>query len=273
MGIDRGIEIHHDGDLPARSGLGSSSAFTVGLLHALSALLGKKPTAVDLARESIRIEQEVIRETVGSQDQVLAAHGGLSHITFSTDGTIDVEPVILPEERLHDLESHLLLCFTGINRTAANVASGYADNIVNKAPQMQALNGMVADGLSILQGKGDLARFGQLLDEAWQAKRELDDGVTNDQIETIYGEARRAGAVGGKLIGAGGGGFMLLFVRPEDQQRVRERLNRLIHVSFRCEPTGSQIIFKDDEVDYSAEDRDRTLRSIAPFLDLTMGSS
>ena len=138
---------------------------------------------------------------------------------------------------------------------------------------MTALNDMVGRGLSILYGRGDLVEFGQLLDEAWQTKRELDDGVTNAQIETIYEEARAAGAVGGKLIGAGGGGFMLLFVRPGDRQRVLDRLNRLIHVGLHFEPRGSQIIFRDDEVDYSSEDRDRTRRSIEPFSDLKMGSA
>jgi D-glycero-alpha-D-manno-heptose-7-phosphate kinase len=272
LNVDRGLEIHHDGDLPARSGLGSSSAFTVGLLHALYALKGRMPNKQQLATEGIYIEQERLKETVGSQDQVLAAYGGFNHIIFQTNGKIIVRPMTLPTERINDLNSHLMLFYTGIKRTASDIAQSYVQNVESKESQMRLMSEMVEEGMSILSSGQDLARFGKLLHEGWQAKRDLGPKVSSSRIEEIYNEALAAGAIGGKLLGAGGGGFMLLFVQPRDQQNVRERLNKLLYVPVRLEFSGSQIIFFDPEDDYSAEESARAAQQIAPFEELISDS-
>jgi D-glycero-alpha-D-manno-heptose-7-phosphate kinase len=270
LNVDRGLEIHHDGDLPARSGLGSSSAFTVGLMHALYALKGQMPNRQQLAAESIYIEQERLKETVGSQDQVLASYGGFNHITFEPNGKITIRPMTLHPDRINELNSHLMLFFTGIKRTASDVAQSYVRDVDSKESQMRLMRDMVDEGISILNSGQDLARFGKLLHEGWQAKRNLSAIVSNSRIEEIYSEAIGAGAIGGKLIGAGGGGFMLLFANPRDQKTVRERLNKLLCVPFRFDFSGSQIIFFDLEDDYSAEETARANQSIRAFEELTV---
>ncbi|HXG51078.1 MAG TPA: kinase [candidate division Zixibacteria bacterium] len=268
LGIERGLEIHHDGDLPARSGMGSSSAFTVGLLHALCALQGRMLSKEQLAAESIHLEQNVLRETVGSQDQVLAAYGGLNHIVFMTNGSFAVRPVTIGTDRLQELNDHLMLFFTGINRTASQVAQSYIGNVNGRRRELRILGDLVGESLSILNGTQGIAAFGELLNEAWQVKRSLSQEVSNAAVDEIYREATAAGAIGGKLLGAGGGGFMLLFVPPDRQPDVRARLGNLIHVPFKFEFTGTQIIFFDPEVDYSAEERHRSTRCAAPFREL-----
>src|SRR5438132_5782475 len=184
--IDRGVEIHHDGDLPARSGIGSSSAFTVGLLHALYALKGHMPCKKQLAAESIHIEQEILQESVGSQDQVLAAHGGFNQVTFAPDGDVFVRPMTLPAERLAELHAHLMLFFTGVNRTASGVASSYVYNLDAKEQQLQRMREMVTEGIEILTGSQPIAAFGELLHETWCAKRSLSEKVSNGVVEAIY---------------------------------------------------------------------------------------
>ncbi len=266
--FDRGLEVHHVGDLPARSGMGSSSAFTVGFLHAMYALQGQLCSKQKLAAESIHIEQELLRETVGSQDQVLAAYGGLNHITFQTDGEFVVKPVSLPRPRLEELNSHLMLFYTGIKRTAAKVAESYAIGIESRRAQLERMREFVEEGVRILTGPEDLAGFGELLHESWKLKRSLSEKVSNSEIDGLYQEAVVAGALGGKLIGAGGGGFMLLFVPPERRGRVQERLHKLIHVPFKSEFSGSQIIFFDPEIDYSREDQGRGGKTVQPFREL-----
>ena len=268
LNIDRGIEIHHDGDLPARSGTGSSSSFTVGLLHALYALKGQMPSKRQLAMESIYIEHQRIQETVGSQDQVSAAYGGFNHLAFSTDGEISVRPITIPRERTDELSSHLMLFYTGVVRTASDVAKSYVDDIESKERQLNSMAVMVNEGISILNGGEELTRFGALLHEAWQAKRDLGSLVSNSHVDEIYHQALSAGAVGGKLLGAGGGGFMLLFAHPSKQSKVRERLNKLIHVPFEFESSGSQIIFFDEEEDYAAEHIFRASQPIQTFQEL-----
>jgi D-glycero-alpha-D-manno-heptose-7-phosphate kinase len=253
--FERGVEIHHDGDLPARSGMGSSSAFTVGLLHALHGLLGRMPSKRQLAREAIVVEQERLRETVGSQDQVLAAHGGFNHVRFPVDGEAMVCPLPLGRERLTALNDHLMLFYTGRARTASEVAGTYVHDLARRRRQLTLMGEMVDEAIGILSGGGDLTPFGKLLDEAWRAKRSLSPSVSNPDVEAIYAEATAAGAVGGKLIGAGGGGFMLLFVPPDRQAAVKERLRRLVFVPFRFESSGSQIIFLDAEAEYPLEER------------------
>lgn len=250
--IERGVEIHHDGDLPARSGMGSSSAFTVGLLHAMYALKGQIASKRQLALESISLEQEYLKEVVGSQDQVQAAYGGFNHITFMPSGDISVRPMTLPPERIVDLNDHLMLFYTGIKRTSSDIAKTYIHDVPGKKQQLRLLGDMVNEALSILSSGQEITAFGELLHEAWQVKRNLGERVSNNHIEEIYLAARDAGAIGGKLMGAGGGGFMVLFVQPHLQSRVREALKNLLYVPFKFDFTGSQIIFVDHEEDYSA---------------------
>ena len=257
MKIDRGVEIHHDGDLPARSGMGSSSAFTVGLLHALHALKGEMPTKHQLAKEAINLEQNVLGETVGSQDQTVAAHGGLRHIRFQTDGEIEVSPLVLPTGRVTELKSNLMLVYTGIVRTAADVAQSYVPGIESKRRQLRIMKEMVDEAIEILTGGVNLIAFGELLHEAWLAKRSLSAEVSNPEVDALYASALEAGAVGGKLTGAGGGGFLLLFVPPECQADVIQALSGCIHVPFEFETGGSQIIFYEPGTDYEAADRAR----------------
>ncbi len=266
--IDRGIELHHDGDLPARSGMGSSSAFTVGLLHALYALRGEMPTKRQLATQSVYLEQEVLKETVGSQDQVMAAYGGLRHVTFRSDGDISANPLILPPERKVELKAHLMLFYTGIARTAADVARSYVVGIESRARQLRIMQELVEESIEVLASGRDIRAFGDLLDEAWQAKRSLSAAVSNSEVDDLYRRARAAGAVGGKLTGAGGGGFLLLFVPPENHIEVREALQGRLHVPFEFESAGSQIIFYEPGVDYQEADEVRRQQSSVRFKEL-----
>lgn len=267
--IDRGVEVHHDGDLPARGGMGSSSAFTVGLLHALYALKGHMPGKQQLARESVYIEQEVLKETVGSQDQVLAAYGGFNHITFLPNGEFSVRPITIAPERMKELNSHLMLFYTGIQRTASDIAESYVNDIEDKKRQLRIMKDLVDESIAILNSGQDITGFGELLHEAWQAKRSLSSWVSNSYVDEVYEQAMSAGAIGGKLLGAGGGGFMLLFVPPSRQAQVREKLNKLIYVPFKVEFSGSQIIFFAPEEDYAAEETARANQPIQAFRELT----
>lgn len=248
MEVTEGVEIHHDADLPARTGLGSSSSFTVGLLHTLYALNQRMPTKMQLAEEAIHIERDLIKESVGSQDQVSAACGGFNRITFAPDNGILLQPVIIGRERLELLQSHLMLYFTGFSRLASVIAEKQIQDTHKKKVELKTMFDMVDHALGILTGRWDLADFGKLLHESWQLKRSLTDKISNPQIDEIYTAAREAGALGGKLLGAGGGGFILFFAKPEDQPRIKERLKGLLHVPFRFENGGSQIIFYDHAV-------------------------
>jgi D-glycero-alpha-D-manno-heptose-7-phosphate kinase len=240
---DKGLEIHHDGDLPARSGLGTSSSFTVGLLHAIAALKGSYISKEQLARDALHIEQNVIGESVGSQDQVAAAFGGFNRIEFRRSGNFSVSPVVLKKQRHKTFQKHLMLCFTGISRIAAEVAKSKIDNLSRREAELKRMHEMVDEATQILQSTTrPIEEFGDLLHEAWQCKRQLSDKVTTPEVDQIYQAARDAGAIGGKLLGAGGGGFMLLFVRPEHQARVRKSLNTLVHVPFEFEESGSRVM-------------------------------
>lgn len=242
MDIDRGVEIHHDGDLPARTGLGSSSAFTVGLLNALYALKGSIIDKTRLAQEAITIEQEIINENVGSQDQVMAAFGGFNRIAFDSEG-FRVNPVNLSKVRREALESHLMLFFTGISRTASQIAGEQIRETPNKKRELSEMYSMVSAAVTILESGNDLEDFGRLMHESWMLKRSLTDKVSSLYIDYIYDTAIKSGAAGGKILGAGGGGFMLFLVRPELQERVKKSLYGLLHVPFRFESTGSKIIY------------------------------
>lgn len=246
-----GVGIHFDSDLPARTGLGSSSAFTVGLLHALYALRGKEISKKQLALDAIHIEQDLIKDSVGSQDQVAVAFGGLNRITFDSSGDVEVTPVPIKPERREQLQNHLMLVFTGFSRTAAHVEAEKIQNMPTRIQELSAMRKMVDEAFAILTSEQDrLDEFGTLLDEHWQLKRALASQVTNDHIDAIYDEARSAGAAGGKILGAGGGGFMLLFAPPHAQPKIRERLKGLMHVPFRFESSGSHIIHQTPQAPY-----------------------
>lgn len=238
-----GLEIHHDGDLPARSGLGSSSAFTVGLVHALYGMQGRLVSREKLALDALHIEQNLIGESVGSQDQIAVAHGGFNRINFHRDGAFDVEPVILTVARREELQSHLLLCFTGFSRIANEIAKSKIENFDKKEVELLRMGGMVDEALNILSdNRVPIEEFGLLLDQSWRCKRNLSDQVSTPEIDLIYDEAKRAGAIGGKILGAGGGGFMLLFAKPEMHANIRDRLGDLIHVGFKFEDAGSKVV-------------------------------
>ena len=237
-----GLEVHHDGDLPARAGLGSSSSFTVGLINALQALRGSYVSKEDLAAQAIHVEQDVIRETVGSQDQVSAAFGGLNRIAFRQDGSFDVSPIVLPAERLDELQRHMMLCFTGLSRIASEVAQSTIENMDRREKELTRLQGLVEQAIRILGSRGPIREFGELLHESWMVKRGLSDRVSTGEIDQLYETARGAGATGGKLLGAGGGGFFLLLAPPERHREIREKLSRLVHVPFRFETAGSRVV-------------------------------
>lgn len=242
LNINEGIEIHHDGDLPARTGLGSSSSFTVGLLNSLYALKGQMITKERLAKEAIHVEQEMIKENVGCQDQMLAAYGGFNYIEFGGSNHLRVQPVTMPAQKLNLLQDHLMLFFTGFSRTASQIAAHQIKNIPNKKVELGRMHEMVHEAVDVLNSN-DLLKFGKLLDESWKLKRTLSDMVSTDHIDQMYDTATRHGAIGGKLLGAGGGGFVLFFVEPHKQAAVRASLKGMLEIPFRFENLGSQIIF------------------------------
>jgi D-glycero-alpha-D-manno-heptose-7-phosphate kinase len=250
MGVGEGLEIHHDGDLPARAGLGSSSSFTVGLLNAINALRGQMISKQALACEAIRIEQDVIKESVGCQDQIWAAYGGFNRIEFSKEG-FRVAPVILPQQRSRDLVDHLVLYFTGFQRLASDVAKQKLDNFVNRHAQLTRMYAMVDEAVAILADrKRPITAIGELLHESWLLKRELSPVVSTGAIDEIYELGRQAGAIGGKLLGAGSGGFFLFFIPPERRPALRKALHGLIEVGIDVDHDGSSIVlFEPDGFD------------------------
>ena len=244
MQFDGGVEVHYVGDLPARSGLGSSSSFTVGLLHALHGLRGEMVSRTRLAEEAVHVEQNVIRERVGSQDQYACAHGGVLHLQFAGDG-VRVNPVVLTEERRADLEAHLMLFYTGVQRHAHDILEEQIERTKQGAlrDDLGRMSDLVVDGLSALTSNGPMSRFGEILHEAWMIKRGLSSRVSTSSIDASYERVRKAGAVGGKLLGAGGGGFLLLVVPPEKHTGVIEAAHELHHVPIRLESRGSSVLF------------------------------
>ena len=243
MNWDRGIEIHHDGDLPARSGLGSSSSFTVSLINALNAMQGNLVTKEQLTLDAIHVEQKVIEENVGSQDQTSAAYGGFNKIEFKQNGSIGVNPVVISATRQQELQSHLMLFFTGFSRIASEIAQSKIENLKNRETELKTMHAMVDEALQILNNPAtSILEFGKLLHHSWLYKRELSDKVSTPEIDEIYELAMKEGATGGKILGAGGGGFLLLFVKPELQEKVRQSLSHLIHVPFQFEDSGSRVV-------------------------------
>ncbi|MCX7825828.1 MAG: kinase [Verrucomicrobiae bacterium] len=245
LGFDnsRGVEIHHQGDLPARTGIGSSSSFSVGLIRALMALRGQMIGKHELALKAIELEQNILKENVGSQDQVAAAYGGLNLIRFLTNGSIQVEPVTAPPERIADLEQHLMLLYTGSSRMGGEIAASVVARMRDKAAELRQMRLLVDKAADILTGSGSLSAFGELLHQTWVLKRGLADDVTNAEVDDLYKLAREHGALGGKLLGAGSRGFMLFFVPPEKQPALKKAMNRFLWVPFRFEWEGSTTIY------------------------------
>lgn len=241
--ISEGLEVHHDADLPARSGLGSSSTFTVGLVHALHALRGKMTSQEQLAKEAIYIEQSLLKENVGSQDQISAAYGGFNRITFFGNDDFNVEPLLISQSRKDKLNSHLLLFFTGFTRIADGIAKSQIANFDNRRNELKLLGAMVNQGISILtSSSASIDDFGYLLDEGWKIKRTLSAEVSTIQIDNIYLRAKAAGALGGKILGAGGGGFLLIFASPILHSQIKEALSELVCVPFQFENSGSRVV-------------------------------
>jgi D-glycero-alpha-D-manno-heptose-7-phosphate kinase len=250
LGIEEGIELHHVADLPARTGLGTSSAFTVGFLLGLYALREQMRNKHALALDALHVEQDVVKEAVGSQDQISAAYGGFNRINFQTDGGFEVKQVIAPAARLAALQQHCALFFTGFSRTASEIAKEQIKVTPQRKHELQAMGQMVDEAEAIVTSPTrPLEEFGHLLHESWQIKRTLTQNITNNSLDEIYRAGRSAGALGGKLLGAGGGGFMLFFVPPERRQELRARLKNLLCVPFSFSNRGSQVIVNEpDEV-------------------------
>jgi len=237
-----GLEIHYFGDLPARSGLGSSSSFTVGLLNAVNALKNNTLSKESLAFGALDIEQNLLGEAVGSQDQVSAAYGGLNRIDFDTGGKFKVTPVNLSLQRKEELENNTLLLFTGVTRFSGNIAQKKIDNLSKNLTGLHQMKEQVDEGVSILSCPNrSLKDFGKLLNDGWQLKRELAQGVTNSKIDEMYQAGISGGALGGKLLGAGGGGFMMFYVEKKNHQSVINKLGSYLHIPVKFENHGSAI--------------------------------
>lgn len=248
LGMEEGVEIHHIADLPARTGLGTSSAFTVGLLLGLYALKNQMRDKQALAKEAIYVEQELLHEAVGAQDQVSAAYGGFNRINFHTDGSIEAIRVLTSQNRLAELEQHLALYFTGFSRIASEVAQDQVRMTPHKKRELEMMRQLVGEAEAIVTNSNrSLDEFGRLLHESWKIKRTLTQKITNSSIDEIYEAGLSAGALGGKLLGAGGGGFMLFYVSPERRQALREKLKNLLCVPFAFSSRGSHVVVYEPE--------------------------
>lgn len=246
LGIDGGVEITSVADVPAKgTGLGSSSSLTVGLLNALQAFLGRHTSASDLARQSCQIEIERCGEPIGKQDQYAAAFGGFNFIRFNSDETVDVRKVTCPAAVISDLQSRLLFFYTGITRSASPLLQRQSIDVASQPAKSDAMGQMVqlAEKAFVDICAGKIDAFGRMLHESWQIKKALTSGITNAEIDEAYGAGIRAGAEGGKLLGAGGGGFLMFIAPPEKHESVRRALRGLRGVPFHFSNFGSRIIF------------------------------
>ena len=241
LDVKRGLDVFHQGELPARSGLGSSSSFTVGFLNAMYALRGEMSSKQELAAEAVHVERDILKEAVGVQDQIAAAYGGLNKIIIHQDGTFEVHPLLITQQRSDELRKNLMLFFTGISRTASDVAKQKINNLPKKSLELNEIRKQVDIATDILSAGTDINDFGKLLHETWMLKRSLSGNISSDYIDEIYTKARNAGATGGKLLGAGGGGFILFFVEPEKQSKVLEALSDLLWVPFDFDRQGSHV--------------------------------
>lgn len=243
FGINYGLDLHYNTDIPARSGIGSSSSFTVGLIHALYGLGGRIVSKRQLAADAIHIEQDLIKEAVGSQDQIAAAFGGLNHIKFKQDMSFEVQPMTISENRLREFNDHLVLIFTGFQRFASDIEKDKIQKISSNFDSLHHMAKSTEQAVEILGSDTDICEFGGLMNDNWQLKKSLSDKVSNQAIDDIYQLGINNGAIGGKLLGAGGGGFMLFFVKPENREKLRTSLKDYLYVPFQFDKTGSQVIY------------------------------
>ncbi len=244
LDIKEGLEITHFSDLPGRTGLGTSSSFTVGLLHCLHTFRGERVTAEDLAREAIHIERERVGDAGGWQDQYAAAYGGFIRLDFHKDGQVGVRPLTISSRRMGELEKHLLMFYMGKEKTAEPILRQQQKQTKKNEKALLEMLHLVNEAESLMTREQPISGFGELLRRAWELKRTLSDGITNDSIDQAYEAARRAGATGGKILGAGGRGFLLLFAKPEYHSAIRDRLAPLQEVDVRFSQCGSRIIFQ-----------------------------
>ena len=238
----KGLEIHYDGDLPARSGMGSSSSFIVGLMKAIITINKKKISQQNLGKKAIFFEQNVLNEVVGSQDQIAASVGGLNKIKFNKNGSIKVKK-IKQNNNLKKLEKNLLLIYTSINRTAHEIASSYVNNLTkSKKKYIESILTHVNEGEKILK-TGNIDDFGELLHSSWMFKKKLSSAVSNSKIDDLYNHALISGASGGKLLGAGGGGFLLLYMKKKYRKKFFLESKKLINIPFKFSNIGSEVIY------------------------------
>jgi D-glycero-alpha-D-manno-heptose-7-phosphate kinase len=237
------IEVTTVADVPAGTGLGSSSTLTVGLLNALAAYNGRVSSAAQLAQEACRIEIDVLGNPIGKQDQYAAAFGGLNYIKFNPDGTVHVEPVPLVRDARTELERHTLMLYTANQRSASAILQKQSEGTAEKRTVLRTMRDLAEEMRNVLTGEVDLGEFGKLLHEGWRLKRSLGFGISNAAIDDWYEAARAEGAWGGKLLGAGGGGFVLLFAPPERHEAICERLGSPQRLAFRMDSLGSRIVF------------------------------
>ncbi len=243
VGVKSGVEVTSIADVPGGTGLGSSSSFTVALLHALYAHGGCYRTARELAEGACHIEMDILSEPIGKQDQYAAAFGGLRRYQFNPDGSVFVDPVICSDRVKHDLLDRLLFFYLGGSRDARSVLKKQCESAPSKFAQLSTIRSLVEDCWRILVNKGDVRKLGELMHYAWTCKRALADNVSTARIDELYERGRKAGAAGGKVLGAGGNGFLMLFCEPDLQNAVRNELRELREVEFGLEPEGSKIIY------------------------------
>ncbi len=241
-GVSRDVEVNYTAELPAFTGLGSSSSFVVGLLNTIYAYQGRLVPPLELAYQAIEIEREVLHESVGCQDQTFAAVGGFNVIEFRGWNNFIVNRIPLRPERMEEFEEHLMVFFTGIRRRADELAARQVKRVKQNTDHLLAMRETVDEGFRVLVNPGSLAPFGTLLHKSWLHKRELDPAISNDTVNEIYEAGMAAGALGGKLLGAGGGGFMLFFVPPERKQAVRQRLGHLTEIPFQTGAQGTYVV-------------------------------
>lgn len=236
------IRLTYEADLPARSGLGTSSSFAVGMLNAFYALKGKYADKKKLAGDAIYLERVLCNEAGGWQDQIAAAYGGLNRINFNSNG-YEVLPIIISPDRKKQLNNNLMMFFTGFTRFSSEVQKANASDKKDKTAQLKEMLSLVDDAEKILTDKTvDLNEFGRLLDHTWKLKRQTGAAVSTDNIDVLYDKGIKAGALGGKLLGAGGGGFLVFYVEPEYQKQVKEAMSELLYVPFEFENGGTRVI-------------------------------